>query len=107
MGSSYSGTIGPSQLLTVKDVVTALRLSRTQVYALLLHDELQSIKIGRSRRILASSLEAFIERHRGTISQRPEDRVHTTALSSTLSSTGPTSPEETARSVPRERRKPR
>jgi excisionase family DNA binding protein len=47
-------------LLTVGEVGTALGLSRGAVYALLLEGHLPSIKIGRSRRVLAADLERWV-----------------------------------------------
>ena len=59
---SEPSDVGKQQLLTVKEVAALLRLSRTQVYALLTHNEFASIKIGRSRRVLMASVEGFIAR---------------------------------------------
>lgn len=47
-------------LLRVRDIQVALGLSRGTVYALLTSGNLPSIKIGRSRRVLASDLDAWV-----------------------------------------------
>lgn len=99
MDVSDAGVVGRHQLLTVKDVAKLLCLSRTQVYALLLHDELQSIKIGRSRRILATSVETFIERHQGVDAPLSEDLLHKAPGLST-SSRGPRQVTSPKRHVP-------
>ncbi len=48
------------ELLTVPEVMAALRLSRAKVYDLISSRELASITIGRRRLIPASSVSAFI-----------------------------------------------
>ena len=50
-----------SRLLDVRQVSKLLNISRTSVYDLLATGELESIKIGRSRRILTEDLELFIQ----------------------------------------------
>jgi excisionase family DNA binding protein len=47
-------------MLTVEEAAKALRLSRTKTFALLKDGSLRSVKIGRSRRVPVSALEAFI-----------------------------------------------
>ena len=47
-------------LLTVKEAAERLSLSRSTVYELVLGGEIQSIKVGRSRRVLAGALTDFI-----------------------------------------------
>ncbi|MFJ1879702.1 helix-turn-helix domain-containing protein [Streptomyces sp. NPDC088137] len=47
--------------LTVPEVMDALALSRFKVYDLIRSRQLQSIKIGRSRRVPAEALRLFIE----------------------------------------------
>jgi excisionase family DNA binding protein len=51
-------------LLTPEEAARQLSLSRTVVYELLLAREIESIKIGRSRRIPHEALTTFIERMR-------------------------------------------
>lgn len=48
------------ELITVTETMRRLSLGRTKVYELLADGHLQSIKIGRSRRILVQSVEAFV-----------------------------------------------
>ncbi|MFJ4121535.1 helix-turn-helix domain-containing protein [[Kitasatospora] papulosa] len=49
------------EVLTVPEVMRALRLSRFKVYDLIRSRELASIKIGRCRRVPADALRTFIE----------------------------------------------
>ncbi len=51
-------------LLTPDEAARRLSLSRTTLYELVLRGEIESLKIGRSRRIPADALTAFIERKR-------------------------------------------
>jgi excisionase family DNA binding protein len=48
------------QLLTIPEVSKKLRLSRASVYVLLSSGTLPSVKLGRSRRIIARDLADFI-----------------------------------------------
>lgn len=48
------------ELITVAETMRRLSLGRTKVYQLLAEGHLQSVKIGRSRRILVQSLEAVV-----------------------------------------------
>lgn len=48
------------ELLTVPEVMAALRLSRFKVYDLIRSGDLRSFTIGRSRRVPAEALCAFI-----------------------------------------------
>ncbi|MCX4415351.1 helix-turn-helix domain-containing protein [[Kitasatospora] papulosa] len=49
------------EVLTVPEVMRALRLSRFKVYDLIRSRELRSIKIGRCRRVPADALRTFID----------------------------------------------
>lgn len=51
---------GVHEFLTVKEVQERLRVSRCAVTALLKNGSLASIRVGRSIRVPAASLEAFI-----------------------------------------------
>ena len=51
-------------LLTVEEGARRLHLSRTVIFELLRRGELESISIGRSRRIPVQALEAYVERQR-------------------------------------------
>ncbi|MCX4423247.1 MULTISPECIES: helix-turn-helix domain-containing protein [Streptomyces] len=49
------------EALTVPEVMTALRLSRSKVYDLIRSRQLASFTVGRARRISPDSLRAFIQ----------------------------------------------
>jgi excisionase family DNA binding protein len=51
-------------LLTVDETAARLGIGRSHAYEFILRGEIQSVKIGRSRRIAVADLEAFIERLR-------------------------------------------
>jgi excisionase family DNA binding protein len=51
-------------LYTVPEAATVLRLSRAFVYTLVSSGELESVKLGRARRIPAQGLSTFLERLR-------------------------------------------
>ncbi len=55
--------VGPS-MLTVREVAAELAVCRATVYALLERGELERVWVGRSIRIPAASLEAFLARGR-------------------------------------------
>ncbi|MFC3997860.1 helix-turn-helix domain-containing protein [Nocardiopsis sediminis] len=48
------------RLLTVPEVMSALALGRGKVYELIRSGRLESVKIGRDRRIPVDAVEAFI-----------------------------------------------
>ncbi|WP_227869993.1 helix-turn-helix domain-containing protein [Streptomyces otsuchiensis] len=50
----------PEALLTVPEVMSALRLSRSKVYDLIRSKQLPSFTIGRARRVPADALTDFI-----------------------------------------------
>jgi excisionase family DNA binding protein len=52
-------------LHTATEAATALGISRSRVYELMQGGDLEYVKIGRSRRIPADALEAFVARLRG------------------------------------------
>jgi excisionase family DNA binding protein len=55
--------LGDNRLLfTPEHAAARLDVGRTTVYALIASGELQSVKIGRSRRVPAAALEAYVER---------------------------------------------
>jgi excisionase family DNA binding protein len=55
----------PSKFLyTVDETANSLSVGRTVVYQLLNARELESVKIGRARRVVHSSIEAYIEKLR-------------------------------------------
>jgi excisionase family DNA binding protein len=53
-----------TRLLTVADIIAALRISRSSVYRLFESGQLPWIQIGSSRRVRPEDLTQFIERHR-------------------------------------------
>ncbi len=56
----------PPLLLTPLQAATVLGISRTRVFALLARGEIESVHIGRSRRIPAAALHDFVARLRST-----------------------------------------
>ena len=54
-------TTVPPQALTVPEVMTALRISRSKVYDLFRARELPSFKVGASRRVDTSALAAYMQ----------------------------------------------
>lgn len=53
------------ELLTIRDTMRILRVSRSTLFNLMNAGALPSVKIGRSRRFKSSDLTAFIEALRG------------------------------------------
>jgi excisionase family DNA binding protein len=49
-------------LVSVEDAAAILSLGRTVVYQLVRRNEIRSVKVGRSRRIVASSLHEYVSR---------------------------------------------
>ena len=49
-------------LVTVEEAARRLSIGRTAAYLLVLNGEIQSVKIGRTRRVVVASLEAYIQR---------------------------------------------
>ena len=64
-----------AQLLNLREVAHVLSISRTSVYDLLAKGRLESVKIGRSRRVLARDLELFIESLKGTPGNHDDQKV--------------------------------
>jgi len=50
------------QLLTVEQTADVLGIGKTKVYQYISSNELQSVKLGKARRIKATSIEDLIER---------------------------------------------
>jgi excisionase family DNA binding protein len=50
-----------AEALTVPEVMTALRLSKSKVYDLIRSRQLASFTVGRARRVSPDSLRAFIQ----------------------------------------------
>ena len=49
-------------LVTVEDAAAMLSLGRTLTWALVRQNELRSIRVGKTRRVVVSSLHEYIER---------------------------------------------
>ena len=58
-------------LLTVEQAAERLGIGRTLLYALVSAGEIESVQIGRLRRIPADALPAFLHRLRGLAGDRP------------------------------------
>jgi excisionase family DNA binding protein len=58
-------------LLTVEQAAERLGIGRTLAYALVSAGEIESVQIGRLRRIPADALPAFLNRLRGITADRP------------------------------------
>ncbi len=50
----------PPMLVTVEEAARRLSIGRTAAYMLVLRGELQSVKIGRTRRVVVASLNDYI-----------------------------------------------
>lgn len=59
------------KLLTVGEAADVLGLGRSKAYQLVMRGELQSIQIGRSRRVPAIALDEFIRRRVAEIPDMP------------------------------------
>ncbi len=60
--------IGNSKVLvTVGEAAEMLSLGRTIVYGLVMRNDLRSIKVGRCRRVLVSSLHEYVARQAGKL----------------------------------------
>lgn len=55
-----------ARLLTMSEAAQALRISRSKLYAHVLSGDIPSITLGRSRRIPAAALAAWIERQQAS-----------------------------------------
>jgi excisionase family DNA binding protein len=54
-------------LVSVEAAAEMLSLGRTMVYGLVMSNDLRSIKVGRCRRILVSSLHEYVARRSGEL----------------------------------------
>jgi excisionase family DNA binding protein len=58
-------TVATEPLLTVEETAKRLRISKSAVYNLITAEELEMVPIyGRKRRVLASSIDSYLERRR-------------------------------------------
>ncbi len=55
----------PPLLVSVRSAARILAVGRTTVYELIAAGELETIHIGRSRRVPIAALQAFVQRQRG------------------------------------------
>jgi excisionase family DNA binding protein len=62
--SHEDGTRARAVLLTVRDAAERLGCGRTFVYELISAGELETVKLGRLRRVPVAALDAFVERLR-------------------------------------------
>jgi excisionase family DNA binding protein len=54
--------VAHKNLYTVKDICETLSLGRTHLYQLIARGEIETVKIGRARRITHEALEAFLRK---------------------------------------------
>lgn len=52
----------PPVLVTVEEAARRLSIGRTATYMLVLKGELQSVKIGRTRRVVVASLDDYVSK---------------------------------------------
>ena len=71
-------------LLTAEQAATSLAICRTKVYELLRNGQLESIRIGGSRRIPSSALAEFVERLRKDQRENLEHDLHISRWSPTV-----------------------
>ena len=69
-------TNGPTDrlLLTVSEAASCLGIGRSTLYELVASGEIESVTIGRSRRVPAEALGAYVERLRSTSAEPSGDR---------------------------------
>ena len=64
------GTSVPVILLRVEDAATRLGIARTLMFSLIKDGEVESVRVGRLRRVPVASLEEYVERLRAAQSTR-------------------------------------
>ncbi|MGA7835467.1 MAG: helix-turn-helix domain-containing protein [Acidimicrobiales bacterium] len=62
MTSDFPSSPGYAPLLTIEETAALLRIGRTNTYGLVMAGQIQSVKIGRRRLVVASGLQVFIDR---------------------------------------------
>lgn len=62
MTSDFRSTPGNAPLLTIEEAAALLKIGRTNTYGLVMAGQIQSVKIGRRRLVVASGLQVFIDR---------------------------------------------
>ena len=55
------------QLLTIEETAEILSLGKTKIYQFINSNQLVSIKVGKSRRIVARSVDEFVHRRLGGV----------------------------------------
>lgn len=65
-GTMHDGNLVAPLLLSVSDAATVLGVGRTTVYELIGAGQLETVHIGRSRRVPVDALHAFVERLRAS-----------------------------------------
>jgi len=56
-----AGSAGPPLLITVEEASDLLRLGRTRTYDFIRCGSIQSVKVGRRRLVVRSSLDSFVQ----------------------------------------------
>ncbi|SDS18305.1 helix-turn-helix domain-containing protein [Actinopolymorpha singaporensis] len=59
-GKDHKVTVPVTFLLTAEETAQALRISRTSVYELIKTGQLDSVRIGRRRRISVAAIERYV-----------------------------------------------
>jgi excisionase family DNA binding protein len=62
MTSEFRSAPGNAPLLTIEEAAALLKIGRTNTYGLVMAGQIQSVKIGRRRLVVASGLQVFIDR---------------------------------------------
>ena len=74
-GQGRTSDVSQERLLKVSEVTERLGLSRSTVMGLLARGDIESLTIGRARRVRASRLEAWIEARAESEARRREKAV--------------------------------
>ncbi len=69
--TSDTGFAIPRLLLTPVEAAAAIGISRTRIFALMSSGAVESVRVGRSRRIPVSALEEFVARLRAETATGP------------------------------------
>ena len=56
------------QLLTIEETAEILSLGKTKIYEFINTNQLMAVKIGKSRRVVARSIEDFVDQRIGGVS---------------------------------------
>ena len=59
--AGLAGSAGPPLLITVEEASELLRLGRTRTYDFIRCGSIQSVKVGRRRLVVRSSLDSFVQ----------------------------------------------